>query len=193
MKSELPKVLFPVCGKPMLEYVLDALEDAGVDEIVVVVGYRSDLVKETIKPRASVKFAEQRELLGTGHAVASCREYLEEFDGPVFIVAGDNPMLQSSSVARLFEEYEKSDEDVSCILGTVYKDNPFGMGRILARSARLARQSSRRQRPERILYHRRAEDSPRRRQEDSCAARFKGRGISRRQHARRPRDRRSRA
>ena len=53
MKSELPKVLFPVCGKPMLEYVLDALEDAGVDEIVVVVGYRSDLVKETIKPRAS--------------------------------------------------------------------------------------------------------------------------------------------
>lgn len=131
MKSELPKVLFPVCGKPMLEYVLDALEDAGVDEIVVVVGYRSDLVKETIKPRASVKFAEQKELLGTGHAVASCREYLEGFDGPVFIVAGDNPMLQSSSVARLFEEYEKSDEDVSCILGTVYKDNPFGMGRIL--------------------------------------------------------------
>ena len=131
MKSELPKVLFPVCGKPMIEYVLDALEEAGVDEIVVVVGYRSDLVKETIKPRANVRFAEQKELLGTGHAVASCREYLEGFDGPVFIIAGDNPMLQSSSVVRLFEEYEKDENGASCILGTVYKENPFGMGRIL--------------------------------------------------------------
>ena len=131
MKSELPKVLFPVCGKPMIDYVLDALEEAGVDEIVVVVGYRADLVRDAIKSRASVRFAEQKELLGTGHAVASCREYLEGFDGPVFIIAGDNPMLQSSSVVRLFEEYEKADDDVSCILGTVYKENPFGMGRIL--------------------------------------------------------------
>lgn len=131
MKSELPKVLFPVCGTPMIEYVLNALELAKIDEIVVVVGYRGDLVKETIKPRDNIRFAEQKELLGTGHAVASCREYLEGFDGPVFIIAGDNPMLQSFSVARLFEEYEKRQGEVSCILGTVYKENPFGMGRIL--------------------------------------------------------------
>ena len=130
MKSDLPKVLFPVCGKPMIEYVLDALEEAGVDEILVVVGYKAELVKSTIKPRPNVKFAEQKELLGTGHAVTSCRENLEGFDGPVFIIAGDNPMLQSSSVSRLFEEYEKN-EGASCILGTVYKENPFGMGRIL--------------------------------------------------------------
>ena len=131
MKSELPKVLFPVCGMPMIEYVLNALESAKLDEIVVVVGYRGELVKETIKPRDNIRFAEQKELLGTGHAVASCREYLEGFDGPVFIIAGDNPMLQSSSVVRLFEEYEKRRGEVSCILGTVYKENPFGMGRIL--------------------------------------------------------------
>ena len=130
MKSELPKVLFPVCGKPMIEYVLDALESAGVDEIIVVVGYRSDLVKSTIRPRASIKFAEQKELLGTGHAVMSCREHLEVFDGPVFIIAGDNPMLQSSSVERLFKEFENYG-DASCILGTVYKENPYAMGRIL--------------------------------------------------------------
>ena len=130
MKSELPKVLFPVCGKPMIEYVLDALESAGVDEIIVVVGYRSDLVKSTIRPRASIKFAEQKELLGTGHAVMSCREHLEGFDGPVFIIAGDNPMLQSSSVERLFKEFENYG-DASCILGTVYKENPYAMGRIL--------------------------------------------------------------
>ena len=132
MKSDLPKVLFPVCGKPMIEYVLDALDAAGVDEIVVVVGFKGELVRDAIKSRPNVKFAEQKELLGTGHAVMSCREQLEGFDGPVFIIAGDNPMLQSSSVVQLFEEYEKNAGDgVSCILGTVCKEDPFGMGRIL--------------------------------------------------------------
>ncbi|MDO5749067.1 MAG: NTP transferase domain-containing protein [Planctomycetia bacterium] len=132
MKSDLPKVLFPVCGKPMIEYVLDALDAAGVDEIVVVIGFKGDLVRDAIKSRPNVKFAEQKELLGTGHAVMSCREQLEGFDGPVFIIAGDNPMLQSSSVAQLFDEYEKNvGEGVSCILGTVHKEDPFGMGRIL--------------------------------------------------------------
>ena len=129
MKSELPKVLFPVCGKPMINYVLDALDAAKIDEILVVVGYQQELVRAEVKSRKNVQFAEQKELLGTGHAVMSCRDYLEGFDGPVFIIAGDNPMLQSSSVDRLFEEFEKS--GASCVLGTVYKDNPFGMGRVL--------------------------------------------------------------
>ncbi|MBR4751665.1 MAG: NTP transferase domain-containing protein [Thermoguttaceae bacterium] len=129
MKSDLPKVLFPVCGKPMINYVLDALDAAKIDEILVVVGYQKDLVRSEIESRKNVKFAEQKELLGTGHAVMSCRDYLEGFDGPVFIIAGDNPMLQSSSVDRLFEEFEKS--GASCVLGTVYKENPFGMGRVL--------------------------------------------------------------
>ncbi|MBR5758619.1 MAG: NTP transferase domain-containing protein [Thermoguttaceae bacterium] len=129
MKSDLPKVLFPVCGKPMINYVLDALDAAKIDEILVVVGYQKDLVRSEIESRKNVKFAEQKELLGTGHAVMSCRDYLEGFDGPVFIIAGDNPMLQSSSVDRLFEEFEKS--SASCVLGTVYKENPFGMGRVL--------------------------------------------------------------
>ncbi len=129
MKSDLPKVLFPVCGKPMINYVLDALDAAKIDEILVVVGYQKDLVRSEIESRKNVKFAEQKELLGTGHAVMSCRDYLEGFDGPVFIIAGDNPMLQSSSVDRLFEEFEKS--GASCVLGTVYKENPFGMRRVL--------------------------------------------------------------
>ncbi len=133
MKSDLPKVLFPICGKPMIHYVLDALERANVDEVLVVVGYQKEAVCKEIKTRKNVKFAEQKELLGTGHAVMSCREYLEGYDGPVFIVAGDNPMLQSSSVDRLFEEFEKG--DAACVLGTVYKDNPFGMGRILRDAA----------------------------------------------------------
>ncbi len=130
MKSESPKALVPVCGRPMIFRVLDALEDAGVEEIVVVVGYRGDLVRAALRDRARVTFAEQTELLGTGHAVMSCRAALQGFSGPVFIVAGDNPMLQSSSIVRLFEEYARA-ENAACVIGTVYKENPVGMGRIL--------------------------------------------------------------
>ena len=129
MKSDLPKVLFPVRGKAMINYVLDALDRAGVDEIIVVVGYRQEMVRAAVESRPNVKFVEQKELLGTGSAVSYCRDELKGFEGPVFIIAGDNPLLQSSSVSRLFEEYEKN--DASCILGTVHKDDPTGMGRVL--------------------------------------------------------------
>ncbi|MCA9260088.1 MAG: NTP transferase domain-containing protein, partial [Planctomycetales bacterium] len=74
MKSELPKVLTPVCGRSMVAYVVDALHAAGVDKIVVVVGYRAELVEQELGGRPGVEFALQAEQLGTGHAVMMCRE-----------------------------------------------------------------------------------------------------------------------
>jgi len=130
MKSELPKVLFQVCGRPMLFYVLDALEAAGIEEIITVIGYRGDLVREAIQDRKGIRFAEQKEQLGTGHAVMMCRDILKDTNDPVMVIAGDSPMIQASSVNALFDEYNKIG-NASCILGTIHKDNPFGMGRIL--------------------------------------------------------------
>jgi bifunctional UDP-N-acetylglucosamine pyrophosphorylase/glucosamine-1-phosphate N-acetyltransferase len=129
MKSELPKVLFPVLGRPMIHYALDALEAAGVDETIVVVGYRADDVKKEITGRSGVKFALQAEQLGTGHAVMMCKEYLQQHDGPVLIVAGDSPLMQPSSIRALFDEFDHCHP--ACLLGTGYKDNPFGLGRIV--------------------------------------------------------------
>ena len=63
MKSDLPKVLCPVLGRPLIEYVLDALSGVGVERVVVVVGYRSDLVRETLAGRPGIEFAEQTEQL----------------------------------------------------------------------------------------------------------------------------------
>ena len=77
MESELPKVLVPACGRPMIEYVLDTLDAAGVSKSVVVVGYRADDVREALKHRSNVAFADQTEQLGTGHAVMMCREQLD--------------------------------------------------------------------------------------------------------------------
>ncbi len=129
MKSELPKVLVPVLGRPMLEYVIDALREAGIAKIVVVVGYRADDVKQTVGGPQDVGFALQAEQRGTGHAVMSAREHLAGHDGAVVVVAGDSPLMQTSSIRKLLAEYERSKS--ACILGTAHKENPHGLGRIV--------------------------------------------------------------
>ena len=129
MKSDLPKVLVPVCGRPMIEYVLDALEAAGVERIVVVVGYRSDLVRETLAHRRGVEFAEQTEQKGTGHAVMMCRPQLATHTGPVLVVTGDSPLVQSSSLMALLDEFAQ--RQPACLIGTIHKPQPFGLGRIV--------------------------------------------------------------
>lgn len=129
MKSELPKVLVPVRGRPMVRYVTEALHEAGVKRIVIVVGYQADSVREELADEPCIEFAEQTEQLGTGHAVMMCREQLEEHQGPVLIIAGDQCMVQVSSVRKLFEIFAK--EKPACLLGTVKNPNPHGYGRIL--------------------------------------------------------------
>ncbi|MHB8974755.1 MAG: NTP transferase domain-containing protein [Pirellulaceae bacterium] len=129
MKSDLPKVLCPVRGRPMVEFVLDVLRQAGVDHLLVVVGYRSDLVRETLRHHADVEFVEQTEQLGTGHAVKMCRTQLAHHDGPVLIVTGDSPLTQVTSLATLFRDFET--DRPACVLGTIHKENPSGLGRIV--------------------------------------------------------------
>lgn len=133
MKSELPKVLFPVCGRPMIHWVLDALVAGGIDRALVVVGYRSTDVRAELTTRASVQFVEQTEQLGTGHAVKMCREHLVGHDGPVMIVAGDSPLIQASTVKKLLDTFEA--ERPACLMGTIHKENPTGLGRIVRDAA----------------------------------------------------------
>ncbi len=129
MKSDLPKVLFPALGRTLIEYVSDALASVGVKRQVVVVGYRSDLVKETLKDRAGLDFAEQTERLGTGHAVMVCRDQLEAHDGAVVVLAGDSPMIQTSTIKSLLDEFQQNRP--ACILGTLHAEDPTGLGRIV--------------------------------------------------------------
>jgi len=129
MKSDLPKVLVPVCGRPMINYVLDALTDGGIERTIVVVGYRAELVREALGGRAGVEFALQSEQLGTGHAVMSCIDLLDGHDGPVLVVTGDSPLMQADSIRALLDEYDR--RPAAAILGTLHKENPTGLGRIL--------------------------------------------------------------
>ena len=133
MESDLPKVLVPACDRPMIEYVLDTLESAGVSKSVVVVGYRAELVREVLQHRAGIDFADQTEQLGTGHAVMMCREQIDAHDGAVLVVTGDSPMIQVDSVRALLDLYDA--EKPACILGSSYSEDPTGLGRIVRNEA----------------------------------------------------------
>lgn len=129
MESDLPKVLIPACEKPLVEYVLDAIDAAGIQKSIVVVGYQAEKVKSQLKDRENISFVHQTEQLGTGHAVQVCQRELESHDGPVFVLTGDSPLVQASSLKALLDVFER--DNPACILGTLHKDDPFGLGRIL--------------------------------------------------------------
>ncbi len=129
MKSDLPKVLCPANGKPLVHYVIKALKEGGVPQFVAVVGYEADLVRQALSHEPNISFALQSEQRGTGHAVMMCREQLESHRGPVVVVAGDSPMLQAESIQRLLEEFRSS--QAACVLGSLIHDDPTGLGRIV--------------------------------------------------------------
>jgi bifunctional UDP-N-acetylglucosamine pyrophosphorylase/glucosamine-1-phosphate N-acetyltransferase/UDP-N-acetylglucosamine pyrophosphorylase len=129
MGSDLPKVLVPVGGRAMIRYVIDAVHGAGIKRILIVVGYRADLVRNELADQTGLKFVVQSEQLGTGHAVKMCEEILELHEGPVLILAGDSPMVQVTSLRSLLTEFAARRR--ACLLGTGKKDKPTGLGRIV--------------------------------------------------------------
>jgi len=128
MKSDLAKVLHPLCGKPMLTYSVDAARALKVEKIVVIIGHQAGLVREAFKDEGLI-FVEQREQLGTGHAVLQARDVFRSYDGTILILCGDVPMLSHSTIRTLLEVHilEKS---VVTVLTTIL-DDPSGYGRVI--------------------------------------------------------------
>ncbi|MFV0443979.1 MAG: NTP transferase domain-containing protein [Planctomycetaceae bacterium] len=129
MQSDLAKVLHPACGRPMVEYVLDAARSAGATRLVVIVGHQADRVKEALAGHNDVEFALQTEQLGTGHAVMMARPQLDGHDGPVLVLAGDTPLIRSQSLAGLLEDQQR--EGAACVVGTAETEQNKGLGRIV--------------------------------------------------------------
>jgi bifunctional UDP-N-acetylglucosamine pyrophosphorylase/glucosamine-1-phosphate N-acetyltransferase len=129
MKSERPKVLHDLCGRPLLEYVLDAARQAGATRFLVVVGFGADQVRLALKEQKDLEFVEQVQQLGTGHAVEMCRPKLVKHGGPVVVLAGDMPLIRGDTLRRLLDTQRT--EQASCVLGTATVENPTGLGRIL--------------------------------------------------------------
>jgi bifunctional UDP-N-acetylglucosamine pyrophosphorylase/glucosamine-1-phosphate N-acetyltransferase len=129
MKTELPKVLHPICGQPMLAYVLSACRDAGVDRLLVVVGHGKEEVVAHFSGQSDVRWVEQTKQKGTGHAVFCCREALTDFDGSVLVIAGDMPLVRRETLANLLETRENCGDAV--VIATTVLEGPHGYGRIV--------------------------------------------------------------
>jgi len=130
MKSDLPKVLHEVCGRPMLAYVVDACRQAGVDRLIGVIGHQAALVRQAFTQLdGQMTWVEQRHQLGSGHAIMVCREHLERLSGPVLVVAGDGPLIRPSTLRALLETHRR--ENAACTLATSILANPGRYGRII--------------------------------------------------------------
>lgn len=130
MKSEKSKVVHKVCGKEMVNRVLDSALSAGAGEAQIVVGHCADMVKAVTEDRAS--FAYQYEQLGTGHAVMQARAFLEKSEH-VCILTGDTPLITASTLSEAMQAHISADNDVTVL--TANFENPSGYGRIIRNSS----------------------------------------------------------
>ena len=127
MVSEKPKVLHEVGGKAMLDYVISASEAAGADDTAVIVGYKADIVKAALPE--NIMAIEQKEQLGTGHAVLQALQFFENFNGNVLVLVGDAPLVRKETLEELVKAHE--DGGFSATVLTAVFDDPTGYGRIV--------------------------------------------------------------
>ncbi len=126
MKSDLPKVLHPIAGKPMLAHVLDTARSVKADAFHVVIGHGSDKVKSQFQDTANLQWAMQLEQKGTGHAVMMALENLAA-SGVTLILYGDVPLIQANTLQALIDLVSAK----QMALLTVNMDEPSGYGRIV--------------------------------------------------------------
>jgi bifunctional UDP-N-acetylglucosamine pyrophosphorylase/glucosamine-1-phosphate N-acetyltransferase len=125
MKSEIPKVLCKLHSKPLLSFVIEALEGAGVKEKILVVGYKDKTVKDTFPGLEAVT---QTKLIGSGDAVKRTRPLLSKFKGDIMVLYGDAPFIRKETIKKLIEKHAK--EKASCTLLSAKITDPSGYGRI---------------------------------------------------------------
>lgn len=127
MKSRLYKVLHSVCGKPMVQHVVDQISLVGVDETVVVVGHGAEKVKDQLGN--NITYVLQEDQLGTGHAVMQAEPVLKNKEGVTIVLCGDTPLITKETMESLLE-FHAEHKAKSTIL-TAKATDPTGYGRIV--------------------------------------------------------------
>lgn len=127
MKSGLYKVLHPVCGKPMVEHVVDQVSKLDIKNIVTVVGHGAEMVKDQLGSRS--EYALQDEQLGTAHAVMQVEPILKDKDGVTIVVCGDTPLITHQTLEALIEHHKNTNAKATIL--TVDAPDSTGYGRII--------------------------------------------------------------
>ena len=129
---ERAKVMFPVGGRPMIGHVIERASDCGAERVILIVGYQGETVRNWVSEQfaeGKIDFAEQREQLGTAHAVMQAAPMLENFSGNVLILSGDVPLLSAETLNGLIDLHRE--REVAGTLLTVVAPNPTGYGRVI--------------------------------------------------------------
>lgn len=133
MKSDKPKVLMPVCGKPMINHIIDTLKTIPVAEIVTVISPEGEDVKQAVAP---YKTCVQEAQLGTGHAVNCARDLLKDFKGTVLVVFGDTPLISKET---FLNSVNKVKEGFAVVVLGFRPDDPARYGRLVMKGGELDR------------------------------------------------------
>ena len=128
-KTMLAEAIAKALDKPLLGYVLDGLRFLPQQDVIIVAGYKRELVEAAF---AGYPFAVQAEQLGTGHAVACARQAVGDYDGPVLVCCGDMPLMREETYRAMFDAQEREGNVCTILAATCTAELPYG--RILRRT-----------------------------------------------------------
>jgi bifunctional UDP-N-acetylglucosamine pyrophosphorylase/glucosamine-1-phosphate N-acetyltransferase len=142
MKSDLPKVLHQLGGSSLVQRVLDSCTPINPSQRLVIVGYGSDLVQQSLIEKdpqstdpsstSALKFVEQKQQLGTGHAIQQLLPHLEGYSGDLLVLNGDVPLLRSQTLQQLIEIHQSRQSAATLLSANL--PNPKGYGRVFCDS-----------------------------------------------------------
>ncbi|WP_416723770.1 bifunctional UDP-N-acetylglucosamine diphosphorylase/glucosamine-1-phosphate N-acetyltransferase GlmU [Bacillus stercoris] len=127
MKSKLYKVLHPVCGKPMVEHVVDEALKLSLSKLVTIVGHGAEEVKKQLGDKS--EYALQAEQLGTAHAVKQAQPFLADEKGVTIVICGDTPLLTAETMEEMLKEHTQREAKATIL--TAIAEDPTGYGRII--------------------------------------------------------------
>lgn len=127
MKSKKPKVLHHICGKPIVSHVLDQLDRIGAEKKIMIVGHLAEHVRNHIGDQ--VTYVEQKEQLGTAHAVLQAKSELFDREGVTLVLNGDHPLFTKETLLRLIHKHKE--EGAAATVLTANVDDPTGYGRVI--------------------------------------------------------------
>ena len=121
------KVSYPILGKPIINYVLDALKPLDFKKEVVVVGFGGEITKQLVEKECDVVW--QKEILGTGHAVLQAESLLKDLDGETLIIYGDTPLVSPQTISSIMHIHEK-EKNALTVVSAILPD-ASGYGRMI--------------------------------------------------------------
>src|SRR5262245_48215001 len=137
MKSQWPKVVHKLAGKPLIEHVLQTAQTLTPKTVTLVIGHGAEAVRSLVGKQQNIAFALQEPQLGTAHALQQAESHLVGKSGTLVLLSGDVPMLKGSTLRRLVDTHQSAGAAATVVTAVI--DRPYGYGRIVRTKGRIAR------------------------------------------------------